>query len=120
MLNLSAVEIVLFIVFTLGSAALFFVRIRPVLKNVSKAKREPGYSIQPIGSRVKDFVWEVMLQGKVIGQRPLPGIAHAFVFWGFCAFGLITLNHFAAGFGFPFLSREGTVGQFYFYLAAAF
>lgn len=120
MLNLSAVEILLFIVFTLGSAALFYVRIHPVLKNVSKAKREPGYSVGPIGNRVKDFVWEVMLQGKVIGQRPLPGIAHAFVFWGFCAFAVITLNHFAAGLGFAFLSRDGRFGRFYFYLAGAF
>ena len=31
-----------------------------------------------------------MLQGKVIRERPLPGLAHAFVFWGFCAFALIT------------------------------
>ena len=39
-----------------------------------------------------------MLQGKVIRERPLPGLAHAFVFWGFCAFALITVNHLAAGF----------------------
>ena len=32
----------------------------------------------------------------------LAGIAHAFVFWGFCAFGLVTLNHLAAGFGWRF------------------
>ncbi len=76
--------------------------------------------MQPVGKRVTDFVWEVMLQGKVIAQRPLPGIAHAFVFWGFCAFALITLNHFAAGLGFPFLSRDGVFGRLYFYLAAAF
>jgi hypothetical protein len=34
-----------------------------------------------------------MLQGKVIEQRPLPGLAHAFVYWGFPTFGLVTLNH---------------------------
>ncbi len=103
-----------------ASGAFFFVRFRPVLDHLSKAKREPGYHLQPIGQRIKDFLWEVMLQGKVIRQRPLPGIAHAFVFWGFCAFALITLNHFAAGFGFPFLARDGVFGQFYFYLAAIF
>ena len=36
-------------------------------------------------------------QAKVIRERPLPGLAHAFVFWGFCAFALVTLNHVAAG-----------------------
>ena len=45
------------------------------------------------------FISEVLLQSKVIRERPLPGIAHAFVFWGFCAFALVTLNHFAQGFG---------------------
>jgi Fe-S oxidoreductase len=120
MLQFSGFEMALAAILTLVSISLFFARFSRVLKNVSKAKAEPGYSIQPIGRRVWDFVWEVMLQGKVIRQRPLPGIAHAFVFWGFCAFVLITLNHFASAFGFPFLSREGAFGRFYFYLAALF
>jgi Fe-S oxidoreductase len=50
----------------------------------------------------------------------LPGIAHAFVFWGFCAFALITLNHFATGLGHPFLLHNCWFGRFYFYFAAAF
>jgi hypothetical protein len=55
-----------------------------------------------------------MLQGKVIRQRPLPGLAHAFVFWGFCAFALVTVNHIASGFGLRFLSAESGFGRFYF------
>ena len=39
--------------------------------------------MSPLGPRIRQFLWEVMLQGKVIEQRPLPGLAHAFVFWGF-------------------------------------
>ncbi len=61
-----------------------------------------------------------MCQAKVIRERPLPGLAHAFVFWGFCAFALVTLNHVAIGFGIPFLSRESWFGRFYFTLAAVF
>jgi len=61
-----------------------------------------------------------MLQAKVIRERPLPGLAHAFVFWGFCAFALVTLNHFATGFGLPFLTRERGFGRVYFYVAAIF
>ena len=72
----------------------------------------------PSGQRIRDFVWEVMLQAKVIRERPLPGLAHAFVFWGFCAFALVTLNHFAIGFGIRFLARR--FGRFYFQLAAVF
>src|SRR5689334_15961367 len=60
-----------------------------------------------------------MAQGKVIRERPLPGLAHAFVFWGFCAFGLITINHLAAGFGVRFLSPESGFGRFYFAFVAA-
>ncbi len=120
MLHLSALEMALAAILIIISLALFAIRFSHVVKNVSKSKPEPGYAIQPIGRRIWDFVWEVLLQGKVIRQRPLPGIAHAFVFWGFCAFALITLNHFGAGFGFPFLSREGAFGRFYFYLAALF
>ena len=62
----------------------------------------------------------MLLQGQVIRQRPLPGIAHAFVFWGFCAFALITLNHFAEGVHLRLLSRDGFFGSIYFAVAAAF
>ena len=76
--------------------------------------------LHPLAPRVRQFVWEVMLQGKVIRERPLPGLAHAFVFWGFCAFALITLNHLAAGFGAPFLNRESGFGKAYFAFVAVF
>lgn len=120
MLHLTAIEKVIFAVLILASLAGFLARFNHVLKNLRKSKPEPGYHFQPVARRVADFLWEVMLQGKVIRQRPLPGLAHAFVFWGFCAFALITLNHAAAGFGFPFVARESAFGRFYFYLAAIF
>lgn len=120
MLEFSSAEQILLVILIAASVAGFLWRFRHVITNVSKAKKEPGYSIQPIGRRVVDFLWEVMLQGKVIRQRPLPGLAHAFVFWGFCVFALITLNHLATAFGVPFLSRDGTIGQFYFYFVALF
>jgi Fe-S oxidoreductase len=120
MLQLSLVEKILLAVLILASGGLFAMRFSGVLQRVFRAKPEPGYNLQPLGGRVWEFLWDVMLQGKVIQQRPLPGLAHAFVFWGFCAFALITLNHFAAGFGFPFLSHDGAFSRFYFFLAALF
>jgi Fe-S oxidoreductase len=69
---------------------------------------------------VREFVWEVLCQAKVIRQRPLAGLAHAFVFWGFCAFALVTLNHFAVGFGIGFLDSAGWFGRFYADFAALF
>jgi Fe-S oxidoreductase len=83
----------------------FWLRFGAVLARIRAAKPDADFSLQPVGKRVWDFIWEVMLQAKVIRERPLPGLAHAFVFWGFCVFGLITLNHFATGFGWPFLDN---------------
>ena len=94
-----------------ASAYGFWWRFRPVWRNIRIAKPDADFHLRPIGRRVADFVWEVMLQGKVIRQRPLPGLAHALVFWGFCAFALVTVNHFAAGFGLGFLDRAGLFGR---------
>jgi len=99
-----------------ASVAGFSIRFLPILRKIRAAKPDADFSLHPIGKRFRDFVWEVMLQAKVIRERPLPGIAHALVFWGFCAFALITLNHIAIGFGVPFLDQ----GSFYFILAAVF
>jgi Fe-S oxidoreductase len=103
-----------------ASAFGFWWRFRPVWRNIANAKPDAGFRLRPIGRRVREFLWEVMLQGKVIRQRPLPGLAHALVFWGFCAFALVTVNHFASGFGLGFLHRDGVFGRFYFVLAAVF
>lgn len=120
MISPSLPEKIVFLVLLAASAYGFWFRFGKVVRKIREAKPDPDFSLQPIGKRVWDFVWEVMLQAKVIRERPLPGVAHAFVFWGFCAFALITLNHFASGVGFPFLSREDWVGAAYFFFVAAF
>ncbi|MDE3187737.1 MAG: (Fe-S)-binding protein [Acidobacteriota bacterium] len=104
----------------IASASLFWRRFGTVLDKILQSKKDADFSLSPLGRRVWDFVWEVICQAKVIRQRPLPGLAHAFVFWGFCAFVLVTLNHFATGFGIGFLNPGGAIGRCYFYLAAAF
>jgi Fe-S oxidoreductase len=97
-----------------GSLGIFGRRLGTVVDIIRRSRATPDFQITPLGPRIRQFVWEVMLQGKVIRQRPLPGLAHAFVFWGFCAFGLVTLNHIASGFGWRFLSPESGFGRFYF------
>ena len=103
-----------------ASAGGFALRFGRVVRKIRQAKPDADFQIGSVGKRVWDFVSEVLLQSKVIRERPLPGLAHAFVFWGFCAFALITLNHFATGVGLTFLSRESWFGKFYFDFAAAF
>ncbi len=118
--SFAVLEKLILLVLIGASAALFWRRFGPILQRILQSKSDPGFQLFPLGKRVWDFFSEVMLQSKVIRQRPLPGLAHAFVFWGFCAFALVTLNHIAAGFGVGFLDPAGLFGRFYFYLAACF
>jgi Fe-S oxidoreductase len=118
--HFSLAEKLLLVVLVVASAAAFWRRFGVVLDKILKSKKDPSFHLFPIGKRVWDFVCEVLFQTKVIRQRPLPGLAHAFVFWGFCAFVLVTLNHFAAGLGLGFLNPESFFGRFYTYFAAVF
>src|SRR5271156_5862238 len=118
MVQLSRPETALFLILLIASVYGFSVRFGKVWRTVLASKKDPDFTIQPIARRTRDFIWEVLLQGKVIQQRPLPGLAHALVFWGFCAFALITINHFLEGVHLQLLSRDNWFGQFYFYLAA--
>lgn len=116
----SSAEQLIFAVLAAGSVYLFWRRFGPILRNIFRSKKDADFHLFPMGRRVRDFVWEVMLQGKVIRQRPLAGFAHALVFWAFCAFVLVTLNHCAMLFGSGFLDPAAAAGHFYTYFAAAF
>jgi len=105
-------------VLLITSLTLFWVPLRRVLDVIRRSRVTPDFEVKPLGPRIRQFLWEVMAQGKVIRQRPVPGLAHAFVFWGFCAFGLMTLNHLAAGFGWRVLSPESGFGRFYYWFVA--
>lgn len=99
---------------------LFWRRFGRVVQRIRRARRDPDFKLGPVSRRLWLFFWEVLCQAKVIRERPLPGVAHAFVFWGFCAFALVTLNHIATGFGAPFLRRGNFFGNFYFWFAFVF
>ena len=101
------------------SGGLFFYRLLPILRTVLKSKKDEDFSLHPLGKRGWLFFWEVLCQAKVIQQRPAPGIAHAFVFWGFLAFALVSTNHFFVGMRLGFLPPESLIGRFYFLFAAA-
>src|SRR6185437_11955423 len=114
MVHLSTVETAVLIVLILASIWAFWVRFARIWKRITGSKPDPDLSLGRLGQRTITFVWEVLLQGKVIRQRPLPGIAHALVFWGFCAFALVSINHFAQGFGVLLIPRESAFGGVYF------
>jgi Fe-S oxidoreductase len=118
--HFSTWERLLFAVLAAASLFGFWRRFGPILGRILDSKKDPGFHLFPIGRRVRDFVWEVMFQAKVIRERPLAGVAHALVFWAFCAFALVTLNHCATIFGLGFLDPEGNIARFYFDFAAIF
>ena len=118
--QLSWPESALFLVLLAASILGFWLRFRRVWRIVRQSKKDADFHFRPLARRVADFVWEVLLQGKVISQRPLPGFAHALVFWGFVVFALVTANHFAEGLHLGFLDRRGILGTFYFDMAAVF
>jgi Fe-S oxidoreductase len=99
---------------------LFWRRFGQVVHRILRARRDTDFKLGSISRRVWTFFWEVLCQAKVIRERPLPGLAHAFVFWGFCAFALVTLNHIATGFGLAFLRKQSFFGAFYFWFAFVF
>ena len=96
--SFSTAEMALLAVLMVLALVGFFWRFGRVLRNIFAARKDPDFHIAPIGKRIWEFFWEVICQAKVIKERPLPGLAHAFVFWGFLAFALVSLNHFASGF----------------------
>lgn len=57
------------------------------------------FSVDRPGFRAHRFLIDVVLQRKTIGERPLAGLAHALVFWGFVAFGGYTVLEFLRGLG---------------------
>jgi Fe-S oxidoreductase len=118
--SFSLTERLLFLALVAASVYGFYRRFWPIVRNIFRSKKDADFHLFPIGRRVRDFVWEVMFQAKVIRERPLVGFAHALVFWAFCAFALVTLNHCATIFGLGFLDPAGAVGRFYFEFAAVF
>ncbi len=113
-------EVALLAIFVVASLWAFWVRFGKVVERIRTSKKDPNFTLGNLGMRSWDFFWEVICQAKVIQQRPLPGLAHAFVFWGFCIFAFVSLNHFAAAFGIGFVSPNGLFGRFYFAFAALF
>jgi len=118
--HFSLVEKLDLIALIFSSTGVFWKRFGVVVDKILKSRKDPGFHLFPVGKRIWDFFWEVLCQAKVIRERPLPGLAHAFVFWSFLVFALVTLNHIAVCFGIGFLDPAGAFGRFYFWIAAAF
>ena len=65
------------------------------------------FTLGDVPFRIKRFVVDVLLQRRTIRERPVTGLMHAFVFWGFVAFGGYTAVEFLRGLGIADLTTTG-------------
>ncbi len=116
----TGVEQLLLALLLASSVALTAMPLRRIIGNIVRSRPDAGFRLRPLAPRLRRFLLEVLLQSKVIRERPAAGLAHAVVFWGFCAFALATLDHLARGFSAELVSRESTFGRAYFAAVALF
>ncbi len=90
----------LFVLFVGIFVAQIVTRVRLILR------ARNNFSIDHPGRRLGRFVREVILQSKVIAGRPIAGVAHAFVFWGFVMFAGFTTAQFLRGLGIADVTGE--------------
>jgi Fe-S oxidoreductase len=84
-----------FIVIALGSVWLFFQTVNRRLFSVFP--RHGDLAHDHVLKRLWRVFVEVVLQYRVVRDRPVVGILHAFVLWGFFAFGWVSANHLLLG-----------------------
>ena len=84
-----------FIVIALVSVGLFFRTVNRRLFSVFP--RHGDLPHDHIPQRLWRVFVEVVLQYRVVRDRPLVGMLHAFVLWGFFAFGWVSANHLLLG-----------------------
>jgi len=70
---------VVLLIIIIVSLSLFLRKFVAALRTILAAKPDVDFRLSPLGPRIRKVLWEVVAQGQVITQRPLPGIAHAFL-----------------------------------------
>jgi Fe-S oxidoreductase len=98
-------EVLVFWLLFLSFVGSFAVQVARRLRLIAAAPNT--FSLHNIPFRVNRFVVDVLLQRKTIGERPLTGLMHAFVFWGFVAFAGYTSVEFLRGLGIVDLTNTG-------------
>ena len=96
-------QIILFVFIAIASISFFgelYKRYVIVMNGTGK------FEFTNLPVRLKRVLLEFILQKKVISQRFWPGLMHAFVFWGFMFFSIITIDHFLIGFNIHLFSNS--------------
>jgi Fe-S oxidoreductase len=91
------IETLVFWLLFLLFAGIFVAQVVRRLRLVVGAPR--NFTFDQPARRVRRFLRDVLLQAKTIGERPVAGVAHALVFWGFLAFAGYTGTEVLFGLG---------------------
>jgi len=75
------------------------------------------FSLDDVPFRIRRFATDVILQKRTIQERPVAGLMHAFVFWGFVAFALYTTVEFLYGLGIVDLRHTAWFERYRIFLA---
>lgn len=90
-------SVLAFWILVLVFAGVFAAQIATRVRLIAAA---PGaFSFDQPAARLRRFLVDVVGQRQTIRERPVAGAAHAFVFWGFVAFGGYTAVEFLHGLG---------------------
>ncbi len=89
-------EALLLGVLAIASLSYFAWKSRQRLAGLARAPGRLRYDA--LGGRLERVFREVLLQSRVIRDRPLAGVLHALVMWGFLVFAWVSLEHLAVGF----------------------
>jgi len=103
---LSPLERIILIAAILGSAGFFLNEIRVRVRIIKRGGKDEKRWEDPAG-RIVHTVVRVLSQACATGERPVVGVMHAFIFWGFVFFAVATINHVIGAFspGFSILGK---------------
>jgi Fe-S oxidoreductase len=98
------------LVFVLAFAASLWEFLRTVYRRFHyKIQPTPRLPFDRVPARLWRVFCEVFLQSRVIRDRPIPGLLHALVMWGFFVFAWVSVRHLSLGFlGLDAASSERT------------
>lgn len=118
MLTLS--EQIIFGIVLAGFVAYCVMRISLLVRLIRAGKPDPDKRTENLVSNVSNMLLDVFLQRRVL-RKPVTGLLHLLIVWGFFVFAVNTVNHFAGAFipGFHLLGNTW-LAEYYTALADVF
>ncbi len=90
-------EKIVFAIVLLGAIGYFIHRIVTLVRLIRLGKSDPDNRLENLGARIVNVLIDVFLQRKVL-RKPIVGLLHLLIVWGFFVFAVNTINHFAGAF----------------------